>query len=179
MAQVGNNNEPLHERALFVYTGSVWVPLKGDSDGNIISTLLDDQNVQARGYGWIAGAWQKQPINLGYSSDKSQTVTLVAPGGGNQTLDGDAVPSGEIWELQAIFGVNNTRATPFIRVGVIVNGVEIILNQIATPAQYFPTMWSGKLILSEDDIVRALFAGVTASDSLVLAYHAVVIDTDL
>lgn len=128
-------------------------------------------------YGWIGGAWQKQPLLLGYSGDKTQNATASASTGTN-TLNGDSVPAGEIWIVQAISANEATNAPSSLELQVVVNGIAIPLFTETVFAAGKFSNWSGEVVLSEGDNVRAVYGGSTSGNALSLRYHAVRIDID-
>lgn len=141
-------------------------------------SLASNQNVQARGYGWIGGAWQKNPILDGYSGDKTQTVSNLDAAAGSNLLEGDAVPAGEYWRVQSVQARDVNSICTNIDLTPLVNSIGLVLHQQASPGAATWVIWTGEIILSEGDKVRADFSGVTLHDDLYLTYHAVRVDID-
>lgn len=118
MPLVGVNYEPLEERAIFGFDGTDYRVVKVDTAGQIVAalqagstitvtqataanlnataTLAANQNVQARDYGWYSGAWQKNPLLMGYSAAVGEAVTNTSLAAGANTLSSTAVPAGEV-----------------------------------------------------------------------------------
>jgi hypothetical protein len=136
------------------------------------------ENSMANNRGWDGTAWRKDPIRIGYSGDKTQEVTATASAGAN-TLQGDVVPDGEIWVVQAIIARDQTSAPSVVSLGARVNGIDIYTKRQATVAANEFVVWSeGEIILSPGDRVIATIGGATDGDILVMRYHAVRVDID-
>lgn len=143
-----------------------------------VSDLEKLEDAMAQNHGWIAGAWQKDPLRLGYSGDKTETVTQKATAGTN-ILVGTAVPAGEIWIVQSVSAFNGTSATTRVALYASINGNDVALAQAgAGVAALINTIWTGSIVLSEGDTVRAALAGCTLNDDIYLNYHAVRVDID-
>lgn len=134
--------------------------------------------IQARNYGYVAGSFQKDPIRIGYSGDKSQQVSELTHASGTRPLTGDTVPSGEIWVVEAISAVNVNKAATRILVYVVVNGIPMHLAEITTTFAGEFCFWSGAITLSYQDKVGASFYSTDANDDLYLRYHGRRIDID-
>ena len=134
--------------------------------------------VDARSLGWIGAAWQKNPLELGYSGDKTERKENLVAGAGYNSLAGAGVPAGEIWVVEAIAAANTVKAADRIRLWVFVNGIALFLQeQITTSIGEYVT-WSGAVTLSYTDYVGADFQSSDAGDDLYLIYHARRIDID-
>ncbi len=72
-----------------VTSAGVMVPIRVDANG-----LIDIQSK-----GWIASAWQKNPLLFGYSGQILIADTNTSLAAGNNTIDSSAVPAGEIWVI--------------------------------------------------------------------------------
>jgi hypothetical protein len=160
----------------------IMLPLQVDANGYLRVVLEAGSNlageVSADGYGWIGGDWQKAPLPFGYSGDWSEQVNGTGTGGAD-TLLGTQVPAGEIWIVQAIAAVNASAVTTStVSIYATVNGVNVILNQVATPAAGSYVLWSGAIVLSENDRISALFSNTTGANNIQLRYHAVRVDID-
>lgn len=87
--------------------------------------------------------------------------------------------AGEIWEVQAIAARETTNAPTGVFFVVTVNGMDLYLrSETASLAAGWWYTWTGKIVLSAGDRVRAVFYGSTDGDTLVMRYHAVRIDID-
>ncbi len=71
-------------------------------------TQSTPDNLRAGIYGRIAGAWQRQPLILGYSAEYSEQVTVVGVAG-TTTVNGSAVTANTLRILTAISVINLTR----------------------------------------------------------------------
>lgn len=178
MPQVGVNNEPLLERAVFGFDGSDYRVVKLDTDGNIVVALKAEEDVQANGYGWISSAWQKNPIAFGYSADQTENVGSTSHAGGTQVLNGSQVPSGEIWVIQVASIRDNTNAPSAVQVQANVNGTGVVIKHELTVVAGQWIVWEGQIVLSEGDKMVGVLFGTTSNDDIDFSYHGVVVDID-
>lgn len=150
-----------------------------DSTGKQIPLLVDASGRPlVLSHGWVNGAAYKQPIILGYSGDYSQEVSDLNAAAGTVTLTGTTVPAGEIWDVQAIFGLDVQTNVTYLSLRITVNAIPIALIRAASPGINIPVVWNGHIILSEGDSVNAQFIGTVLGDDIYLRYHAVRIDID-
>jgi hypothetical protein len=200
MPKVGVNNEPLLERLIFGYDGADYRVVKVDTSGNLVAAILAgqsievtqdtaadlkatvslaaDQDVQARGYGWVSAAWQKNPLLIGYSGTGSEEVKNLSAAAGTNQLNGTAVPAGEIWNVYAAHLLDIDSATTFPRIGVTVSGIDVYMISAATLAAGVYFTWNGSVILSPGDKVFGVLNNCTLNDDLYLRYAYVRIDID-
>ncbi len=169
-----------------VLASGVMVPVNVDLDGDlqvdILAALPAGTNligdVQARNKGWVSGAWQKDPLRVGYSGIQAEQVSNLSAAAGTNTLLSSVVPAGEIWNVQEITALDiNTNPTA-IYLGLQIGGVDYYLLYLATPGAAIPVNWSGSIIVAPGSYVKAAITGCTLNDDIYLRYSAVRIDTD-
>lgn len=79
--------------------------LFGELVGRIetLTSRVDDlerlEHAMAQNHGWIGGAWQKDPLRLGYSGQILRVWSNTALSAGNVDVDDSAVPTGELWVI--------------------------------------------------------------------------------
>lgn len=129
-------------------------------------------------HGLIGGAWQKNPLLLGYSGDQSELVFDNNATAGTNSLNGTVVPAGEIWVVQAIQARDKDNAIDVIKLIASVNGVDVIVAQLVNPAADLSCFYAGALVLSEGDKVWTQLKGCTLNDDIELKYHAYTVDID-
>lgn len=134
--------------------------------------------VAAYNYSLVGGAFQKDPIRLGYSGDKSEQVYEGSADAGTNTLYGSVVPAGEIWVVETISAQDFNSAVTKITLFANVNGLTIPLKDQRTLLAAQPIFWSGAITLSEGDKIFVIFNDVTLNDDIYLRYHARRIDID-
>ena len=147
-----------------------------DLDVEITQTAPADLRVGPSG--WTSGAWQKNPLVVGYSGDKTQYILELDAAAGLVQLVSDTVPAGEIWEVQAINARNMINNPTKLELAFVANGTSIILETALLPGANVYLKWYGKLILSEGDYVIAFYSGTVLNDNIDLAFHAMRIDID-
>lgn len=128
--------------------------------------------------GWISGAWQKDPLRLGYSGKEEEELTIGSASTGTNTMTGTAVPAGEIWILEAVAAVDLTNAPARIMIGAIMGGLATRFHRDENPVAGVDSGWTGQVLLEPGDQVSVQFHGVTSGDSLRARYSARRIDID-
>ena len=139
---------------------------------------LERLEEQGMSRGWIGGAWQKNPIALGYSGDKTEEVSDTSASAGSNNLASTSVPAGEIWIIQAIIARDVDNAPTKIRLNVTVNSTGVVLKTETSPVTGIWVSWTGEVVLSEGDQVTVNFEGVTLNDDIYMRYHGVRVDID-
>lgn len=133
-----------------------------------------------KNYGWINSAWQKDPLRLGYSGNKSQSIQDLSASAGTNGLFSDFVPYYELWDVQCIFIYNWTSACTGLFLSAYTGGgtYNIRLAHILNPAQGYTLVWTGSLLLDENCFIYLVATGCTAGDDLYGGFTAVRIDID-
>ncbi len=150
------------------------------ASGLMVPVLLEsDGTLPITGHGYIGAAWQKNPLLLGYSGDKSEEPYTLSATAGDNTLTGGGVPGGEIWIVEAISALDLTNNPSRVILFVSVNGVNVVLTDISTVVAGQFIVWSGAITLSQGDTVKATIYGCTLNDDIFMQYHARRIDIDL
>ncbi len=201
MAKVGVDNDPLHERVMFGFDGVDYRVLKVTDEGNLVAAVLADQeievvqdtatdlkatvdlaanqNVQSRGYGWIDGDWQKQPIITGYSDMQVEKVEVASAPSGTNLLNSTTVPAGEIWKVETV-SIRDINSAPS-RVDLLLyspSGSSVIISDLSPGANVW-ILWQGNMTMMEGEYLQAQMFGITATDLLQFIYRSVRIDIDL
>lgn len=149
------------------------------ASGLMVPVLLEsDGTFPLANPAWIGAAWQKNPLLLGYSGDKTEQVVDTSASAGTNALNGAVVPAGEIWIVEAIAAKDEDNAPTSVVLGVEVNALVVVLAQALTIAAAEYLTWSGAVTLSAGDKVRAWLYGVTLNDDISFYYHARRIDID-
>ena len=178
MTKVGVGNIPLHERLVFGYDGTDYRVVKVDTAGNLLVALNTDQNVQSRGYGWISNAWQKNPLSFGYSGQVSERLLDDnLPAGFKQVL-GAKCPPERIWVV-TIATVKYTGTVPdYILLRVIGMDSTPFLVYQTSPTSNQPYLFSGQVVLQENDQMAAEVFNATATDDLQADWAGYYVDID-
>ena len=178
MAKVGVNNDPLHERLMFGYDGTDYRVVKVDTGGNLVFAALADQNIQARDYGWISGAWQKNPLMPGFSAAGAINYYNGNLPAGSSDQSMDAVPAGEYWKLTLGVMYISTTTITSIRLSAVVNLVTVPILLVLTPvsARYYPQICD--VLMGPADYLSVAVTGATLGDDLIVRGSYWRIDTD-
>lgn len=178
MGQVGENQEPLQEAALYAWDGDDWIKVKVDENGNLYINVQDLEVIQSRSYGWVGADWQKNPLQIGYSGQIIDDVTDLNADAGFNIVDGNVVPAGEIWVITQISIFNLTSATTLHFIALIGSAGTLRVERNSGGAAALLTTVQGYWLLVKDDFLRASFDGCTAGDDLHLQYAGWRIDID-
>lgn len=190
MPQIGANNEPLLERAIFGYDGTNYRVVKVDTDGNLVAAikasqtieviqdtaadlkatvnLAADQNVQARNYGFLGAAWQKLQLLWGYTDRWAERVSTTAAVAGQNELLSAAVPAGYVYVVQAVSLVNLNNAVTSAVISITTGSAYPVLTEAAPVAAGIFTKWTGAATLAAGDKVYSRLQGCTLDDDLYL-----------
>ena len=189
MPHVGNNNEPLLDRLVFAFDGSFYKPLQVDSDGYLRTSeqhplttiaatvsnwpgtqqvsLAADQNVQARQYGYFGTAWQKQPINLGFTSSLTKICSNIALAAGNQTLTIYTVPANTVVIVDTVsVAYIGTVTNVKLRIRFKCGGVSANVAEFTSITSTLYYFYHGQMALDANDTIEIYVASATLNDQL-------------
>jgi hypothetical protein len=165
MPQVGENNEALASTAGYVYTGSLWVPLKADASGQLAVGMIADQNVQARAHGYFNAAWQKQPLQFGFGAALGQSVVSTDLAAGTNTFNLAAVDANTVFVVTnvAMF-YSGTVTNVYIESKLVISSTaySIWLQKAPVSASWYDRQ--GWWILNAGDNLRFVVDGATLHD---------------
>ena len=128
-------------------------------------------------YGWINGAWQKNPLLFGYSGEKEIAVSNTSLAAGANDLDSTAVPAGEIWVITHVAMSYVGTAPTHIEAKTVGASAIMLFRQLApvTTVVYDRQGW---WIMEEGDLLRCTVAGATLNDDLYLWATGFKVDID-
>jgi len=119
-------------------------------------------------WGWDGTQWRKQGLLFGYRGTVSENVANTNASAGANTLNSSTVPSGELWIIQGISGINVNTACSRIVLFVCRSNLDCpILDQVSCTANVW-VIWTGDIVLKAGDYLKAYFLGCTAGDDLYL-----------
>lgn len=160
-------------------TGNVY-PVTIDAGGHLQVDMLTSPTVNVNNYGWINGAWHKNPLLDGYSRGYSERIINTNAVAGMNTLNSSVVPAGKYWRVQAVEAFNNTSAPTFVTIAATVNTIPISLLHVATPGLSVSVSWNkGEIGLFPGDTITCYYGGCVIGDNLYLVIHAIEVDTNL
>ncbi len=169
--------------------GFLVVPIGENPDGDLRMLELDaDDNLKvalagaAQGlvgtHGWIAGAWQKDPLRFGYSGTVVLSASDTNLGAGANDVDLTTVPAGE---LQVITNIvwEYTGTTPTeVEVSLYDGSTAYPLFTVSNP---ITTEWydkQGFWVVPPTGFIRCSIVGATAGDDLQLRATGFRVDLD-
>lgn len=130
------------------------------------------------GWAWDGSRWRKQPIQKGYSDRLVEDISESADGASGSTSS-SAVPSGEIWFVQAVSLENNTRSGMNAEIRVAdSSGTQVTLERAASLPRYTPGYWTGSILLKEGDYIEVAYSSTVAGDTLVGAVWGLIVNID-
>jgi len=112
---------------------------------------------------------RRQPPGDGVIYEK---VTTTSDGTYWFSLDGSAVPAGEVWVITAADAADtdNMCEYVYIRVRTDADGDQVVLAASRFQMEDVNLCWQGQICLEAGHFLRALFGGSTAGDELTLRY---------
>ncbi len=146
-----------------------------------MSKVLDSEGAEkmrSQFYGWISGAWQKQPMVMGFSDTKAESISDTNLDAGVNYLDGAQVPAGEVWVVKYA-GVYYVGTAPSkLRIAPNIDAVSFDVLTVTSPsANIWYTVTLG-VVMGQGDYMRAIIEGATAGDTALLRWYGVKIDID-
>ena len=129
--------------------------------------------------GHTGTAWQKLGMLWGYNNTVSESVANTNLGAGYQTLDGTAVPAGEVWVISAVGGFFVSATVTALVLIAMVNGVPVPIKSVLAPTGSFWHCETGQFVLREGDYVQLRLETCTAGDDGYLNYGGSKMKLDL
>lgn len=172
-------------------TGDDLVAVTVDADGHLqLDTLTlpvvilgagsaEIGSVQARNYGWVSGAFQKDPLRIGYSGNVRQVWANANLSAGTNNVDSNAVPSGDLWHILSLafqyLGTSPTQVNFQQRDPAV---ASYNLKSVASPVSGLWYPLGTPILLAPTELLRIQVLGATAGDDLNAAAVGYRIDID-
>jgi hypothetical protein len=121
-------------------------------------------------FGYINGDWRAQPMQLGYSAVYNQFLSGALVAGAN-VIDGTTVPTGEVWIVTAMVGVEGITAPAAIYFSVVSQAIETFIFSVLAPVAGVFYIWNGYQVLGPGDNMRFRTVGSTAGDNYDIRIH--------
>jgi len=121
-------------------------------------------------WGWDLTEWHKLPMVWGYSAPAGEQLYDAASAGGNVTLQGTAVPAGQLWVIETICCTDRDTVTTYNLISCTAAPGTIMLDESVQPAADRYTFWSGRLTLAAGHKVQVVFYGTVLNDRLLVRY---------
>lgn len=130
-------------------------------------------------HGHVGGAWQKQPLQFGYSGAVGERVTDSSADAGDNTLQTTAVPAGEVHIVTTIHTVNVDTDVAYILISRVGNSTTYNMKRQASPGIGISVDMLGTIVLAPGDYIKASFGSCTAGDTIRLMTTGYKFDIDL
>lgn len=115
-------------------------------------------------WGHDGTVWRKLAMLWGYSDRWFQNLSESAPSTGTWTKLSTPVPAGEVYKLEFVYVLNDSRSGDAVTFSTASGGVVNYFVLDTTVAQYFPNVFVGGVTLKEGDQIRITMSGVVAGD---------------
>lgn len=141
------------------------IPLLLDANGQIIvssATLAANSEIGIKGY--IGGAWQKQPLLLGYSDTLRQVFASATLPAGNSDQTVFTVSSNEVWTITNLFVQCNSTTITYVIPKVDVSGTVYTIAVDARTANPFFTTRQCNVSFKAGDKLIIRFENATLND---------------
>lgn len=193
MPKVGNNNEPLLERAMFGYDGNLWKPLTLDASGYLEVTLVDTEVIEVIQDTYAdllatvkIAASQSIEVTQDTATDlktevvspngdkiisfeqivKAQKLNISLAAGTNDEIV-DTVPTGKVWCITAA-GIRYTGTVPStLELYAAYTGVNVRIVSVSSPVSLQYYLNAIPVWLGDGDSIRMRVTGATLNDDLV------------
>ena len=165
-------------RAFLAWDGGAYRVCSVDANGHlqldVLSSALPAGAATAANQALILG----RQINhvTRYSARQSGRVVEAGVAAGGVNVNGGAPGAGVWWLITAIGAFNSVSGNTLVRLGPVIGGFPRYIWSGVNPVIDEVTGWSGQLLLTGTDVVRARFEGCTAGDTLTLITQGWVID---
>lgn len=120
----------------------------------------------ALAHGYDGTLWRKQPTIWGYTDRWYQDLSESAPSTGTWTKLSTAVPSDEVYKLEFIYVINDSRSGTAITFSAVVAGVTNYFVYDTTVARFYPNTFIGSITLKNGDQIRLTMDGVVQGDTM-------------
>ena len=138
------------------------------------------ENAMAQNHGYIGGAWQKDPIRLGYSDVVRRAWSDTNLSAGANSEDDTAVPAGEIWVITNIAAAYvGTMTNVTLKFIVYSSATEYRLCEFTGLTSGVWASWQGEIVLEPGELLRVGVANATSGDDLYAAAVGWRVDIDL
>ena len=131
-------------------------------------------------HGWIGGAWQKNPLLFGYTSDLFQEVSNTNLPAGTSFINAATVPAGEIWVFTNIAhrydGTPPAQILTSKHIDAIPADAVVFQTLLPVSTQYYDRQ--GWWVLSEGWYLRSAIVGGTLGDDAYLRAWGFKVDID-
>ena len=128
-------------------------------------------------HGWVNGGWKKDPIQFGFSGVATQAFSNTNLSAGNNSIDGSAVPAGEIWiitNVVLIYFGTVTRIFARSKIG----GSYFTIFAEETPVTGKRYDRSGWWVFDSGDCINMATEGATVGDDIYLEMIGFRVDID-
>jgi len=131
-------------------------------------------------HGWISGAWQKNPVLLGYSGPAVPSIVNLSLPAGTSNQDSTPVPAGEVQVISALsVRVVSTSITTLIAIWMALGAtVQVVLVRQVPPVSGTFYLLTGQWVMTEGDFFRCSLVGATLNDDLNFSAAGYRVDLD-
>jgi len=152
--------------------------LELDADDAVLMAIKSAAKGLVGPHGWIDGAWQKNPLLLGYSGPIGDQINENNAAAGFDALLASAVPAGEIWVVTSVSGRDVTTAITKIIIYFTRGTDSFFVAGVQSPAKDQFLTWSGQIVLIPGDELKVGFWGTVAGDDIEMTYSGYRVDID-
>lgn len=128
--------------------------------------------------GWVGGAWQRQPLSLGFSSRHTETFDGTSTGGASTWVESTPVPAGEIHVVKFINFYHNDPVARDVHLYIWDGSVSFLLEYYPTVSQWVSRINTVSCVMVEGDKIRWKVTGLADTKTATAQYWATRIDID-
>jgi hypothetical protein len=171
------------------YTGAAWVPLLVNASGQAIvvgkgtseevnAALLAPARALVGPHGWIGSAWQKQPINIGYSGRVKERFSAASGAGGDTIALSTAVPAGEIHVVNFVAAYHDDPTARDLVFYANDGTLNYELAAFPASAQYAVKVQPVEFAIAPGDKLRVVCFSMAGSKNVQCSYWGRRVDID-
>jgi hypothetical protein len=146
--------------------------VKGIGSGGAVEVIQDTpDDLRVGVYGRYSGAWQRQPLQFGFSAQYNEQQGTVNAAAGTNTLTTAAVPANTLRVVTSVLAYNVNTVAGIIILRTTIGAVSRSLRRAAPGAANRSVDWQGLVYLLAGDTVSTDITGCALNDDIFLDVH--------
>lgn len=129
--------------------------------------------------GWIGGAWQRQPMLLGFSDHVYERVDATSTGGASTVAETTDVPAGEIHVVNFISTYHDDPVSRNTVIYVVDAGFQLEIHVEYPLAQYVVSVCNTPFVLAPGDNIWSVVTSLANTKKVYMGYWGTRVDIDL
>ncbi len=155
---------------MFYFDGTNYRRVQGEATGGV---------PYSGPHGWISGAWQKNPLQFGFSGPLSYSESIIGMSAGTNVMFFPVVPAGEIWVITHVswMFLGTPPSSGQFQLARVIDDTVIFRQETPVSSRTYDRQ--GFWVIVEDDKAQLYLEGVTAGDDSYAWLSGYRVDIDL